>query len=148
MHRVPGLPAGAYRAAIELETDIESDGTNRRLDAQAGAHAAAQLGEIDVTRAFEHVAAVDEDDAADRPHERRAKLRVQDDFAVAAPWKALGRDCRGNADRVEREAADRRVASGEEPLARGQVANRDNDGIALDVERGREPRKSAGEAQP
>ena len=117
MHGVPGLAAAAYHAAIELETYIESDRTDRRLDAQARADAAAQLGEIDVSRAFEHVPAVDEDDAADRPRERCAKLRVQDDFAVAAPWKALGRDGRGDADRVEREASDRRIASREEPLA-------------------------------
>ncbi len=74
-------------------------------------------------RQREHVAGVKEADSLQVSHDLHAQLTVENHHAIAAEGKA------GCAERVlvgkaiEREAAHGRVASREEPLARGQVAD-------------------------
>jgi hypothetical protein len=120
----------------------------RRPVADAEADGAEQVGQLHVGRADEHIAGVREEHRADRTQHRRAQLRVQHDLRVAAERKARRRNRRRHADGIEREAADRRVASGEESLARGQIADDLLNGIAFLVDAVDDALEGVGEAEP
>jgi len=63
---------------------------------------------------------------------RRAQFAVvPSGVPTAALRDAVGGNRLGGTDAVERVAADRRVAAGEEPLARGQIAHRHEDRVAV-----------------
>src|SRR5713226_2161595 len=70
--------------SVELETPVESEGPDWRFVPQPEPDGSPQLTKIDIARAREHVAAIEEPDHAEAPPHRRAHLRVEDDEAIAA----------------------------------------------------------------
>ena len=112
-------------AAIQLEPEIDSDRADGRLVAQPEPVAAAQFSHVELVHPPEDVAAVEEDDAADILPDRKAQLAIEEHDGVTAGREAVGTDRVRGADAVEREAANRRVAAGEESLAGRQVIDGD-----------------------
>src|SRR5688500_15239810 len=115
--------AGDELAAIEVEAPVEAEGADAaERVAEADAHRRPQVSEIDVAGAAVDVPGIDEPDRLEAD-DVDPQLAVQDDEAVAADGKT------GRADRllvgeaIEREAAHRAVAAGEEALARRQVVD-------------------------
>ena len=114
------LPFRAEHPPIEFETHVDPDGTNRR-PAGAKTDSAAQVAKVQLRRALEDVAAIDERDAAEVAEQVEPHLRVQQDERVAAAREARRSDGALRAHAVERKPADRRIAADEEALARRQV---------------------------
>src|SRR5919106_6136309 len=113
---------GFLGAAVHLESQVESNRSERRLVADAAADVAAQFAEIEIAGAREHVPLIDESDHAEAARHRRAELGVEDDESVAANRDAVIIErLLGNPYPIQRKAADRRVASREEPFARGKL---------------------------
>ena len=127
---------------VDLEPDIETNRSERRLVAHAAPDRIPQVAEIQVAHRPEHVPRVDESDRAEAAGDRRPQLGIEDDQAVAANRHAvLVERLAGNADAVESEAANRRIAAGKEALARRQLL------VARESGRETEPR-AAGKHQP
>src|SRR6185369_6394179 len=131
MNRVARLELETDPAPIEFEADVEADRPDRRAVAGPETDAAAELREIEVRRPREHVAAVDEERGAEITQHRGAKLRVEDDFGIAAAGKPGRRNRCRHADGIQSVAADGRVAADEESLARRQIAHGDGLRIAV-----------------
>src|SRR6266550_7439989 len=109
--------AGHELARTEIEPELETDGTDRRLVVQAEARRRPQIHEAQIARMRKDVAGVDERDAGESLERRHAQLRVQHDLPVAARRESRRADGGRGAEAIEREASNRRVAAGEETLA-------------------------------
>ena len=78
---VRGLELAAELPPIHLEAEIDADRADRRTVAQTEPDAAAQLAEVEVGDALEHVAAVGEHRGAELPPDRHAQLGVHHQHA-------------------------------------------------------------------
>ena len=125
---MPSAPRRGCRWTLKPRSN--ADRSERRLVAHAEADRAAQLAEIDVgRRARTRCRCRRTRRRCKPPRDRRAQLGVEDHQAVAADRKPVAVErvvgCGGTCrmpSAIEREAADRGVAAGEEALARRQVA--------------------------
>src|SRR5947207_8744500 len=97
--------------AIEIEPELDTDGTDRRPIVDTEARRRPQIGDAQVARLREDVARIDERDARKSLRDVDAQLRVDDHFAVAARWKTRRADRRRRAEPIEREATYGRVAA-------------------------------------
>src|SRR6202011_1623698 len=78
-------------------------------------------GEMDVARLGEEFASIEKPRRLQRLPDWRTQLHVEDDQAAAAEGKAVRVLGVGPAERVERVAADSRIAAREQPRAGRQV---------------------------
>ena len=108
-------------STVHLEPDVDSDRSHRRTVPQTETNGASQIAEIEVGHPVEDVAAIRKESRSDFTPHRHAQLAVENQHGIPATREPTGADSRARADGVEREAADRRVASGEEALARREV---------------------------
>src|SRR5690349_8887550 len=60
MDRVGGLELVPDDTPIQFEADVDPDGSDRRLDAQPGAHRSTQIGDVEIAGARIDVAAIHE----------------------------------------------------------------------------------------
>src|SRR6266850_4141823 len=126
--------------AIELESEVDTDGSDRRSVPEAEARRRALVHEIDVRGARDHVAGIDEADDAHAAEHGDAKLGVQHDHTVASLRETARADRPLVTEAVEGESSHGRVATGKEPLARGKLLDDIDQGLAVGPEHRRPAR--------
>src|SRR5829696_2802793 len=132
MDRVVRLAlVGDVAAAAEAEAEVDADRADRRLVAEAEAGRGPQRSQIEIADAAEDVAGIEEHDAAELAPEGRAQFGVQHGEGIAAGRKPVRIESPDVAEAVPGKTADRVLAAGEEPLARRQVGDDLDDGLAI-----------------
>ena len=95
--------------AVQFETEVNPDRTNRRSVSYTEPRATPNAGKTDVANAITDVAGVEKPDQIDRPGHTSAKLSVEDQGGIPALWESILIDGGIVTQTVEGEPSDPRI---------------------------------------